>query len=170
SGNDNDNSSHTLIGRTILSPDSTLTTSSVFDGSYTSLAVNVNNQFTIDTNGRKLVADVDISRFSNRNKAHYNNTLFLPSGDMKDEPLLSRSDMPTIIDIRVAKVDYTHPFGKDNKLEAGVKYSNVASDNDMRFENQEGGVWQNAENRTDRFVYEEQVAAAYVNYHTQFRT
>src|SRR5690606_33411951 len=124
SGNDNDNSSHTLIGQAIVSPDSTLTTSSVFDGSYTSLAVNVNNQFTIDTNGRKLVADVDISRFSNHNKANYNNTLFLPSGDLKDEPLLSRSDMPTIIDIRVGKIDYTHPFGKDNKLEAGVKYSN----------------------------------------------
>ncbi len=167
SGNDNNNSSRTLIGQTILSPDSTLTTSSVFDGSYTSLAVNVNNQFTIDTNGRKLVADVDISRFSNHNKANYNNTLFLPSGDLKDEPLLSRSDMPTIIDIRVGKVDYTHPFGKDNKLEAGVKYSNVASDNDMRFENQMGGVWQNAENRTNHFVYEEQVAAAYLNYHTQ---
>ncbi len=167
SGNDNDNSSHTLIGRTILSPDSTLTTSSVFDGNYMSLAVNVNNQFTIDTNGRKLAADVDISRFSNHNKANYNNTLFLPSGEMKDEPLLSRSDMPTIIDIRVAKVDYTHPFGKDNKLEAGVKYSNVASDNDMRFENQVGGVWQNAGNRTNHFVYEEQVAAAYLNYHTQ---
>ncbi|MGV3763502.1 TonB-dependent receptor domain-containing protein [Parapedobacter sp.] len=167
SGNDNDNSSRTLIGQTILSPDSTLTTSSMFDGSYTSLAVNVNNQFTIDTNGRKLVADVDISRFSNHNKANYNNTLFLPSGDMKNEPLLSRSDMPTIIDIRVAKVDYTHPFNKDSKLEAGVKYSNVASDNDMRFENQVGGVWQNAENRTNHFVYEEQVAAAYVNYHTQ---
>lgn len=167
SGNDNDNSSHTLIGQTIVSPDSTLTTSSVFDGHYTSLAVNVNNQFTIDTNGRKLVADVDISRFSNHNKAHYNNTLFLPSGDMKDKPLLSRSDMPTIIDIRVAKVDYTHPFGKDNKIEAGLKYSNVASDNDMRFEDQEGGVWQNAANRTNHFMYEEQVAAAYLNYHAQ---
>lgn len=167
SGNDNDNSSHTLIGQTILSPDSTLTTASIFDGSYTSLAVNVNNQFTIDTNGRKLVADVDISRFSNHNKADYNNTLFLPSGDMKDEPLLSRSDMPTIIDIRVAKVDYTHPFGKDNKIEGGLKYSNVASDNDMRFENQVGGVWENAGNRSNHFVYEEQVAAAYLNYHTQ---
>src|SRR5690606_30459268 len=36
SGNDNDNSSHTLIGQTVLSPDSTLTTSSAFDGSYRS--------------------------------------------------------------------------------------------------------------------------------------
>src|SRR3546814_16961646 len=85
---------------------------------------------------------------------------------MKDEPLLSRSDMPTIIDIRVAKVDYTHPLGKDNKLEAGVKYSNVASDNDMRFENQVGRVWQNAENRTNHLGDEEQEAATYLNSHT----
>src|SRR5690606_11955895 len=116
------------------SPDSSLTTSSIFDGSYTSFAVNVHNQFTIDTNGRKLVADVDISRFSNHNAANYNNTFYLPSGELKDDPLLSRSDMPTIIDIRVAKVDYTHPFGKGHKIETGLKYSNVASDNDMRFE------------------------------------
>ena len=168
SGNGNDNSSRTLIGQTVLVPDSTLTTASVFDGSYTSFAVNANNQFTIDTNGRKLVADVDISRFSNHNKTDYNNTLFLPSGGMKGDPLLSRSDMPTIIDIRVAKVDYTHPLGKAGRMEAGLKYSNVASDNDMRFENlSDDGVWQNDGTRTNHFVYEEQVAAAYVNYHAQ---
>ncbi|SEL78084.1 TonB-dependent receptor [Parapedobacter koreensis] len=169
SGNDNNNASNTLIGRTILSPDSTLFTSSVFDGSYTSFAVNANNQFTIDSNGRKLVADVDISRFSNRNNADYNNTFYLPSGDIKGQPLLSRSNMPTLIDIRVAKVDYTHPFGKDNKnkIETGLKYSNVSSDNDMRFENQVEGAWQNDAGRTNHFLYEEQVAAAYVNYSTK---
>lgn len=169
SGNDNNNSSNTFIGRTIVSPDSTLATSSIFDGSYTSLALNVNNQFTIDSNGRKLVADVDISRFSNQNIANYNNTLYLPSGDMKADPLLSRSDMPTIIDIRVAKIDYTHPFGKENKnkLETGVKYSNVSSDSDMRFEDQVEGAWQNATNRTNHFLYTEQVAAAFLNYSTQ---
>jgi hypothetical protein len=167
SGNDNDNSSNTFIGQTVAVPDSTLTTSSLFDGSYSSFAVNLNNQFTIDSNGRKLAADVDISRFSNHNEANYNNTFYLPSGDMKNEPLLSRSDMPTIIDIRVAKVDYTHPFGKNNKMETGLKYSNVTSDNDMRFENMVGGSWQNDVGRTNHFLYEEQVAAAYVNYSTQ---
>src|SRR5690606_661890 len=74
SSNDNDNSSNTRIGRTLAVPDSTLATSSIFDGSYTSFALNVNNQFAIDTNGRKLVADLDISRFSNHNRADYNNT------------------------------------------------------------------------------------------------
>lgn len=169
SGNDNNNSSNTFIGRTLVTPDSTLATSSIFDGSYTSLAMNVNNQFTIDSNGRKLVADVDISRFSNHNIANYSNTFYLPSGDMKGDPLLSRSDMPTIIDIRVAKVEYTHPFGKDNKnkLETGLKYSNVSSDNDMRFEDRIEGVWQDATNRTNHFRYTEQVAAGFINYSTQ---
>jgi hypothetical protein len=167
SGNDNDNASNTLIGRTVAVPDSTLTTSSIFDGRYSSFAVNINNQFTIDSNGRKLVADVDMSRFSNHNRANYNNTFYLPSGAIKDEPLLSRSDMPTIIDIRVAKVDYTHPIDKKNKIEAGLKYSDVSSDNDMRFENQVNGQWQNDQGRTNHFLYEEAVAAAYLNYNTQ---
>lgn len=167
SASDNDNNSSTLIGNTIASPDSTLATYSLFDGQYSSFAVNVNNQFTIDTNGRKLTADVDMSRFSNSNQANYNNTFYLPSGAIKGDPLLSRSDMPTIIDIRVGKIDYTHPFGKDSKVEGGVKYSNVTADNDMKFENQADGVWQNDAGRTNHFVYEEQVSAAYLNYSTQ---
>ncbi|MGK6352649.1 TonB-dependent receptor domain-containing protein [Parapedobacter sp. DT-150] len=166
-GDDNDNNGSTLIGSSMASPDSTLATRSIFDGRYSSFAVNLNNQFTIDSNGRKLAADVDVSRFSNENQANYDNTFYLPSGGVKGNPLLSRSVMPTIIDIRVAKVDYTHPFGKDNKVEAGVKYSNVTADNDMKFENQIDGTWQNDAGRTNHFVYEEQVAAAYLNYNTQ---
>ncbi|WP_257658659.1 TonB-dependent receptor [Parapedobacter lycopersici] len=164
---DNNNNSGTSIGTNIASPDSTLLTSSLFDGRYTSFAVNLNNQFTIDSNGRKLTADVDISRFNNENRANYNNTFFLPSGEIKGSPLLSRSNMPTIVDIRVAKADYTHPLGKDSKMEAGLKYSDVEADNDMVFENQVGGDWQNDAGRTNHFVYKEQVAAAYLNYSTQ---
>ena len=167
SGNDNVNSSNTLIGQSFADPDSTLTTASAFDGSYSSFAVNLNNQFTIDSNGRKLIADIDRSRFSNHNRANYNNTFYLPSGDIKGVPLLSRSDMPTLIDIWVGKVDYTHPAGKKSKFEAGLKYSNVSSDNDMRFENQDEGNWNNDAGRTNHFLYKEQVTAAYLNYNAE---
>lgn len=164
---DNQNASNTLIGTQLSAPDSTLVTASQFDGRYASFAVNVNNQFTIDSNGRKLTADVDFSRFSNRNGAHYDNTFYLPSGDMKGQPLISRSDMPTIIDIRVAKADYTHPLGDKGKMEAGLKYGNVSADNDMRFEHLVNDTWQNDGGRTNHFVYKEQVSAAYVSYSTQ---
>jgi len=165
---DNDNSSNTLIGSTFTEADSSLATHSLFDGRYSSFAVNLNNLFTIDSNGRKLTADVDFSRFSNRNTANYDNTFYLPSGALKGDPLLSRSDMPTVIDIRVTRLDYIHPLGKNNKLEAGVKYSNVTADNDMRFENQVAGIWQNDAGRTNHFVYEEQVSAAYLNFSAQW--
>ena len=164
---DNTNNSGTLIGADTALPDSTLSTQSLFDGRYLSIAANLNNQFNIDSNGRKLTADVDISRFSNRNQANYNNTFFLPSGDMKGSPLLSRSDMPTVVDIRVAKVDYAHPLARHGKVEAGLKYSNVVADNDMKFENEVGGVWQDDITRTNYFVYKEQVSAAYLNYSVQ---
>lgn len=163
-GVDFSNSSNTMIGRNTAVPDSTLTTSSIFDGRHSSFAVNLNDQFTIDSSGRKVVADIDLSHFSNGSLADYNNTLFWPSGEMIGEPMLSRSDMPTIIDIRVGKLDYTHPFGKNHTLETGLKYSNVSSDNDMRSENRVDGTWQDDEGRTNHFQYKEQVAAAYVAY------
>lgn len=164
---DNGNKSLTLIGSTPLVPDSTLSTLSAFDGRYSSFAANLNNQFTIDSNGHKLTADLDVSRFSNVNDADYNNTFFLPSGEIKENPMLSRSNMPTVINIRIAKVDYTRPFNQQSKLEAGLKYSDVKADNDMIFEKQVAGSWKNDDGRTNHFVYKEQVSAAYLNFNTQ---
>src|SRR5690606_23838351 len=77
------------------------------------------------------------------------------------------SSMPVDIDIYVSKLDYVKPF-KKGKLEAGLKYSNVKSDNDLGFERFVGGQWEDYEGRPNHFVYTEQVSAGYVDYSTEF--
>lgn len=162
------NDSWTGISSFSAAVDSNLHSVSFADGNFNSIGGNINNQFLIDDKGRKLVADLDISQFANNRLTDYNNTFFLPSGDQKDEPYLSRSSTPTSIGIRIAKLDYTHPITEKSSLETGLKYSWVQSDNDMRYDQYVGGSWQRDLGRSNHFLYTEQVSAAYASYKNQF--
>lgn len=75
--------------------------------------------------------------------------------------------MPIGIDIYVAKLDYNQPLSKTSNLETGVKYSNVKSDNNLLFEEQLDDKWTNIGNRSNHFIYKEQIAAGYVDYDNQ---
>lgn len=163
-----DNNSWTGISSLSAALDSNLHAVSYADGKFKSIGGYINNQFNIDDKGQKLVVDLDVSQFSNNRKTDYNNTFYLPSGDQKDEPYLTRSSTPTSIGIRTAKVDYTLPFTDKSSLETGLKYSWVQSDNDMRYDQFVGGNWQSDLNRSNHFIYTEQVSAAYASYKNQF--
>lgn len=163
-----DNNSWTGISSLSAALDSNLHAVSYADGKFKSIGGYINNQFNIDDKGQKLVVDLDVSQFSNNRKTDYNNTFYLPSGDQKDEPYLTRSSTPTSIGIRTAKVDYTLPFTDESSLETGLKYSWVQSDNDMRYDQFVGGNWQSDLNRSNHFIYTEQVSAAYASYKNQF--
>lgn len=144
--------------------DSLLTTINDGKNNYTSLSFNVNNTFNIDTNGRKLVMEADLSKFKDKTENTYSNYFYLPNGEYMRNPEFIFNDMPSDIDIKTAKVDYTHPINAKSKLETGLKYSDVRSDNDMGFYDQVDGSWQNNVNRSNRFVYTERVSAAYAIY------
>ncbi|MDX3914204.1 MULTISPECIES: TonB-dependent receptor domain-containing protein [Olivibacter] len=144
--------------------DSTLTTLNRGRNKYNNLSFNVNNTFNIDTNGRKLVAEVDVSRFSDKTSNYYDNYFYRSNGENLRSPEFILNDMPSIINIQTAKIDYTHPLNSKSKIELGMKYSSVKSDNNMGFYNQINGDWQNNENRSNHFIYKERVSAAYAIY------
>lgn len=144
--------------------DSTLTTLNRGNNKYNSISFNVNNTFNIDTSGRKLVAEVDISRFNDKTSNYYDNFFYAADGGYLRNPEYILNDMPSVINIQTAKIDYTHPLGTKSKIEAGAKYSSVKSDNNMGFFDQSDGQWQNNENRSNHFVYTERVSAAYAIY------
>lgn len=167
-GNSSDNNSRTLIGQSFQSLDSTLISVANSTGRFNSIGANLNNQFDIDSNGRKLVAQMDISQFYRNNETAYSNTFFLPDGELMKQPELSNSLTPTTINIRIAKLDYTHPLQSGAKFESGFRYSQVKSDNEMQFEIERNGQWENDPGRTNQFIYDEHISAAYANYQQQF--
>ena len=106
--------------------------------------------------------DADYVRYGGENFNNLNTTYFKPGGAMDGTPELVRNQMPSVINIGVAKVDYVQTLGK-GKFETGLKTSYVASDNTMTFEVKQD-VWTIDPARTNQFKYTENINAAYVNY------
>ncbi|WP_343557813.1 outer membrane beta-barrel family protein [Sphingobacterium sp.] len=160
----NDNDSKTNVGKSFTTLDSLLISTSQFKELFDRYSANLNNEFRIDSNGRKLTLDLDWSKFKSSKRVSYNNQYFDGQMDAITPEEIQRSRMPIGIDIYVAKLDYEQPLTKVSKLEMGAKYSNVTSDNDLTFEDFLNNSWINNEKRTNHFVYKEQIAAGYIDY------
>ncbi|WP_286727426.1 MULTISPECIES: TonB-dependent receptor [Sphingobacterium] len=160
----NDNDSKTNVGKSFTTLDSLLISTSQFKELFDRYSANLNNEFRIDSNGRKLTLDLDWSKFKSSKRVGYNNQYFDGQMNAITPEEIQRSRMPIGIDIYVAKLDYEQPLPKVSKLEMGAKYSNVTSDNDLTFEDFLNNSWINNEKRTNHFVYKEQIAAGYIDY------
>lgn len=132
-------------------------------------AFNLNYRGILDTTGRELNIDVDYAKNTEKQLAY----IYAMSQDASEKGILasdtSRNNQPSSIDIKTAKIDYVHPLKNQAKFEAGVKVSFVKTDNDARFDSLRTGNWILDENRSNHFIYKENVNAAYVNFNKQFK-
>jgi outer membrane receptor protein involved in Fe transport len=145
--------------------DSTILGQNAFDGRYRNQAYNLNYKSILDTLGQELNVDLDFSRVRNMETAHYNNTFLNQAGLSYRAPLVFRNFTPSKVKILAAKVDYTFALPRKMKVETGLKSSLVNTDNDFSAEQQVGQQWENIKNQSNRFVYRENVSAAYLNLH-----
>lgn len=151
------------IGTTPATTDSSQHTLSALNGSYKNFAFNVNDRLKLDTNGQALSIDLDHSRFNNNNNAEYNTNFYLGNGSTSKPPVSLRNQTPSTISIYTAKVDYTYPITKTVKFEAGIKYSDVKTDNMLNAQILTAGSYINDTTRTNHFIYNEKIAAGYLN-------
>jgi len=165
---DDKNQSAVQIGSFQSSLDSTLSANSLFYNDFKSYSINLNNTYTIDTLGNKISADIDYSSFFEEASANYENFFYNSDGSETHAPLLLRSDMPSNIHIQSYKIDFAHPFNENSGIEAGIKYANVKTDNNLKFSELIDKNWTNVADRSNHFIYTEQVSAAYINYNTKF--
>lgn len=157
------NTSRTLMGANFGHVDSILDSKTLTRDVFNRYSVNVNNEFKIDTLGRVLTADLDYSFFKTRSNMDYDYHTFLSDFTNKYDPEFEKSIADVDIKIFAAKLDYTQSLWKGN-LEAGLKYSNVQSDNAINFTQLIGGKWMNNINRSNSFDYTEQITAGYIDY------
>lgn len=121
-----------------------------------------------DSTGRELTTDVDYGHYSREQNTLQPNTYYGPDGENILFTNNSWMDMPTDIQLFTAKVDYEQPLWK-GKMGAGVKYSDVRTDNSFNFYDLEQGVAILNTERSNRFLYTENVNAAYVNYKRKWK-
>jgi len=163
------NDGNTKIGAVPNVVDSTLTTISTINQTYKNFAANLNDRFKIDTSGQELSVDLDYSKFKNNSIAQYDTHYFLADGTTQHAPQLLRNQTPSNITIYTGKADYTKPLSKTVKLETGVKFSSVKTDNDLEAQIFDGNSYVNDTTRTNRFIYTEKISAGYLNLNKQFK-
>jgi hypothetical protein len=127
------------------------------------LSGNFNVRTVLDSAGQELTADLDYIQYRSTSVQPLNSYYYDNAGTLLHSDLLL-GNLPQNINIYSGKADYTLPLKKGAKFEAGVKSSYVKTDNNANYDSIQNGGTVHDFNRSNHFVYEENVNAAYVNY------
>lgn len=119
---------------------------------------------TLDSNGQEIAADLDYIMYRSTSVQPLYASYYDNMGNLTKTPDTLMGNLPQDITIYSGKIDYTLPLKKGAKFEAGVKASYVKTDNDANYDSLRNGQLYHDFNRSNHFVYEENVNAAYVNY------
>ena len=128
---------------------------------FTGFTANVNYKHTFDSTGREITADLDYASYYNKSQTQLTTASFDASDIKLGNDVILKGNIPSMIDIYTAKSDYVQPFKSGLKLEAGVKTSYVKTNNQVGYLRNSGAEWVNDENRSNHFVYSENINAAY---------
>lgn len=159
----------TQIGSSFAQRDSSVYADNTIKNKYNNISYNLNYKSVLDTAGQELTIDLDYGRFKGDDHANYVSDYFFNNGSLIRPTVITRNITPSTIDIKAFKVDYALPLKKQMKLEAGLKSSWVKTDNNLIAEQFVNNNWQNNMLLSNRFVYDENVNAAYVNFNKQFK-
>lgn len=134
------------------------------------VGANINLRKALNKPGKEFSADVDLITYSSRNSQVADNYTYTPSKLIHGTPYLLKGDTKQDIAIYSAKVDYTQPLEKEAKLEVGAKSSYVKIDNNAPYRSFDHlSNTDTLDSRSDHFVYDENINAAYINYSRQMK-
>ena len=125
---------------------------------------NVNFRTKLDTAGQELTADLDFIQYKATSVQPLTSTYYDNMGNQLKAPEVLNGTLPTNIKIYSGKIDYTLPLKKDAKFEAGFKTSFVNNDNNAKYDSLKTGYSVLDSGRSNHFIYDENINAAYVNY------
>ena len=119
--------------------------------------INIYGKHKIDEHS-ELTADVDYVRFTIHTDQNYQTQLSVPGS----EKIITKGNIPSRLDIITAKVDYTRQF-TGFTLESGLKTAINKTDNLAEYHNFDGTDWQPDLSRSNHFLYDERISAAYAS-------
>ncbi|TSJ40497.1 TonB-dependent receptor [Mucilaginibacter corticis] len=130
--------------------------------------INLNFSHQFDSLGKVLTFDLDYLKYNNnRDQTFFNNTY--NSAGMLGGVQDITDHLPANINIYAAKTDYVQPLPGKAKLSFGLKASYVNTDNSANYFNIIDNVSVVDNNNTNRFLYRENIDAAYAGYNQEFK-
>lgn len=148
--------------------DSTIEANSNLNRHTSRINYNINYTGKLDKAGKTISSEFNYTTYNRTSAEYITNDFFDASGNTYRNPLMLQNLSPSNIHIWLSKVDFSDPLSKTSKLEAGIKYSDVVSNNDLVFGPLVNGQYQSNPLFSNHFLYKENVNAAYVNYQNKF--
>lgn len=139
------------------------------ESKYANGGLNLNMRHQFDSTGKELNIDLDYISYDISTHQLFHNKFYSPDWEPTRPDEIIKGDLPANIRIYSGKADYSLPLKKGAKLDMGVKTSFVKSDNDAQYYLGEGGGFVVDTGRTNHFLYEENINAAYVNFSKQWK-
>ncbi len=131
-------------------------------------SINLNYSHQFDSLGKVLTFDLDYLKYdNNRDQSFFNNT-YNAAGTLKGVQDIT-DNLPANIEIYAAKTDYVQPLPAKARLSLGLKTSYVNTDNAANYFNLINNVSTVDNNNTNRFLYHENISAAYASYNQEFK-
>lgn len=134
------------------------------DEKWKNFSANVNFRTVLDSAGQEISGDVDYVRYSSSSIQPLTSYYYDNTGNLTQAPDVLLGTLPTDIKIYSGKIDYSLPLKKGAKFEAGIKSSYVKTDNDARYDSVKTNYMLLDSGRSNHFIYDENINAAYVNY------
>lgn len=129
-------------------------------------STNLNFRRSLNNTGRELTADLDYIVYDSRTEQFMINAYYDAAGDPFQKADSLQGLLPQNIAIYSGRLDYIHPLKKDVRFEAGVKSTVVRTDNNVSYDSIQYGNIVHDYGRSNHFVYEEAINAAYANLNT----
>lgn len=158
-----DNSNLTYISDANGDPASQSRASLTNKQEWKNFSTNFNFRRVLDTIGSELTADLDYSEYNSKNNPIMINSYFDEWGSPTFVADTLLGGLPQDIKIYSGRVDYIKTLKKGARFEAGIKSSFVETDNDAVYDSVLNGQIVHDFNRSNHFIYKENINAAYVN-------
>lgn len=142
---------------------SSFTTENRSKDSWYNYSGNLNYKHIFDSTGTELNTDLDYAHYGNTTNQKFTTRYFDLGGDEFKPYYLLYGDIRGGLNIYSIKTDLSKPLKKDAKLEAGLKSSYVIADNNLAFYDQSSGQNIYDSTKSNHFIYEENINAAYIN-------
>jgi hypothetical protein len=166
-GNISKNSTTRVLTNGLL--DSSINATSKINRNIYDLNYNLNYKVSLDKASKSVLsADADYSDYHRASSESLRNDFFNASGQNENTPIFYLDNSPSHITIKSANVDFSQVVSKNSQLDAGVKSSQVNSDNQIAFDQLISGIYADIPSLTDHFVYKERIDASYLQFNTKF--
>ena len=138
------------------------------DDTWKNFSGNFNFRTVLDSTGQELTADLDYVQYKSVSTQPLVSSYYDNMGNLSQQPDTLNAHLPTSIKIYSGKFDYTLPLKNGAKFEAGIKSSYVKTDNNAVYDSIRNTVAFLDSARSNHFIYDENINAAYVNYSRPF--